>query len=80
MAVIEGVRLATEQIDDFTYIIVAEYHSRKTKGSSVFQVNVDTNSLEFSHELPVHNPSDVIMWSVLNIQSIVDVLTLRPFI
>lgn len=65
LVVLEGVQLATEQIDDLTYIVVAQYHTLNSRGSSVFQVNTGTSSLELSHELPVHYPSDVIMWSVL---------------
>lgn len=71
MTVVEGVGLATEQIDGLTYIVVAEYHTQNSSGSSVYQFNTGTNSLEFSHDLPVHYPSDVIMWSVLSIQSII---------
>ncbi|KAG8334875.1 hypothetical protein J6590_080796 [Homalodisca vitripennis] len=44
--VLNGVRLAAQQIDDIIYIIVAEHHAGTDRGSTVFRVNSDSGILE----------------------------------
>uniref|UniRef100_A0A1B6MAK0 Uncharacterized protein n=1 Tax=Graphocephala atropunctata TaxID=36148 RepID=A0A1B6MAK0_9HEMI len=62
--VLNGVRLAAEQIDDTIYIIVAEHHAEFNRGSTVFRINSESATLEFEHILRSTQqfPSDVIMW------------------
>ncbi|XP_046666283.1 thrombospondin-type laminin G domain and EAR repeat-containing protein-like [Homalodisca vitripennis] len=62
--VLNGVRLAAQQIDDIIYIIVAEHHAGTDRGSTVFRVNSDSGILEYEHTLcnTQQFPSHVIMW------------------